>query len=81
MATVMAEISSELLQRVRSIAAERGVTPERLAGEWITDALDQEVDLLAAIQEGEADIAAGRVFTQGEVEAMFGVSRDRRSAA
>ena len=41
----------------------------------------EEGQLLAMILEGEADIAAGRVHTQEEVEAMFAVRRGRRDAA
>jgi predicted transcriptional regulator len=41
----------------------------------------EEGELIAAIRVGEADLDAGRTHTQQEVEAMFGVKRDRRNAA
>ena len=38
--------------------------------------------LLEMVREGEADLEAGRSFTQEQVEEMFGVSRQvRRDAA
>ncbi|WP_374942038.1 CopG family ribbon-helix-helix protein [Sphingomonas sp.] len=43
--------------------------------------LAEEVDLLDSIAEGEADLAAGRFYTQEQIEERFGVSRDDRHAA
>lgn len=41
----------------------------------------EELEFIAFIKEGEADIDAGRVHSQEEVEAMFGISTGERDAA
>ena len=43
--------------------------------------LDEELDLIGSLAAAEADITAGRVFSQEEVEAMFEARREQRDAA
>lgn len=58
---------------------------DRSRGWLIAQAIDryvaEEIALLDAIREGEADIAAGRTISQEAVERLFGVDRGKRSAA
>lgn len=62
---------AQALERSRAWIVAKAI--ERFVGE--------ELEFIAFIKEGEADLAAGRVRTQEEVEAMFGVSAGERDAA
>lgn len=58
---------------------------DRSRGWLIAQAIEryvgEEMALIAAIREGEADFAAGRVLSQAEIEREFGVDRNKRNAA
>ena len=74
-------LDSELTASVGAAADWRGVSLQEFALAAIADAVRSDAELAVLIKEGEDDIAAGRVYTQEEVEAMFGVDRERRDAA
>lgn len=78
---ITARIDSDLAKRVDALAADYDRSRAWIVARAIADFLDREEALLVAIKEGEADIAAGRVHSQEEVEAMFGIERDERHAA
>ena len=43
--------------------------------------VNEELEFIAFIKEGEADLDAGRVHSQEEVEKMFGIASGERDAA
>ena len=75
------QLDPELTASVQAAANWRGMSLQEFALAAISEAVRSDAELAALIKEGEDDIAAGRVFTQEEVEAMFGVNRERRDAA
>ena len=80
-AVVTARIDPELSDRLDQLARDYDRSRGWLVAQAIERYVAEESQFLALIREGEADIAAGRTFTQEEVEAMFGVKRDQRDAA
>lgn len=78
---VTARIDGDLASRLDALAADYERSRAWIVARAITQFVEHEENLIAAIKEGEADIAAGRVHSQDEVEAMFGVKRDERHAA
>ena len=80
-AVVTARIDPELSDRLDQLARDYDRSRGWLVAQAIERYVAEESQFLALIREGEADIAAGRTFTQEEVEAMFGVKRDQRETA
>ena len=80
-AVVTARIEPDLNDRLEQLARDYDRSRGWLVSRAIERYVDEESQILALIREGEADIEAGRVFTQEEVEAMFNVKRERRDAA
>ena len=80
-AVVTARIDPELSDRLDQLARDYDRSRGWLVAQAIERNVAEESQFLALIREGEADIAAGRTFTQEEVEAMFGVKRDQRETA
>ena len=78
---ITARIEPELSDRLDQLARDYDRSRGWLVAQAIERYVAEESQFLALIKEGEADIEAGRVFTQDEVEAMFGVKRDQRDAA
>jgi predicted transcriptional regulator len=64
-------LTPELEQRLEQVAAQSGRTPEELAHEALDRFVTEQEEILAAIQEGDDDIAAGRVLDHEEVVARF----------
>lgn len=80
-AVVTARIDDALIQRMDRLAASYDRSRGWVIARALERYLDEELDLLDSLSAAEADIEAGRVFTQDEVEAMFEVRRHRRDAA
>ncbi len=80
-AVITARIEPELGDRLDQLARDYDRSRGWLVARAIERYVDEESQLLAMIREGEADIEAGRVFTQEDVEAMFNVKREQRDAA
>ena len=80
-AVITARIEPDLAERLDQLARDLDRSRGSLAARAIAQFVEEEAAIVAAIREAEADIAAGNVFTQDEVEAMFGVDRSRRDAA
>ncbi|KQM62753.1 hypothetical protein ASE75_14140 [Sphingomonas sp. Leaf17] len=79
--SITTDLDADTLALVERLALERGMTSPQFAAEAIRRIAESESDYRAFIQAGEADIAAGRVYTQDQVEAMFLGEGIRRDAA
>ena len=75
------ELSAALAATVAAAAEWRGMSIEQYVQAVVTRAARLDAELAADIKEGEDDLAAGRSYTQEEVEAMFNVRREQRRAA
>ena len=81
-ATIKTEVSQETLAAVKAMAAGRGVSVEQLAGELVRQAAEDEARLVAAIDQGRREIAAGEGLTHEQLVAdMQRWKRDRKRAA
>jgi predicted transcriptional regulator len=69
--TVTVTIPRELYEELRTIAEGRKSSPERLISTALRWYVENESEFLAAIDEGLADLAAGRVHSHAEVVAEF----------
>ncbi len=78
---VTARIGQELAEQLDRLALEYDRTRGWVIARALERYLPEELDLLDSLAEAEADIAAGRVYTQEQMEEMFAVSRDQRDAA
>jgi predicted transcriptional regulator len=73
------ELSPDLEERLRAAAASQGLDLNEYATAKLRDAADQDLgfsdetepapDLIAALQEGAADLKAGRLLTLEEADA------------
>jgi predicted transcriptional regulator len=61
------ELPDELAARLRQVAGERDTTPDAVLADLVRWHLQDEAALEAAIAEGEADLAAGRVAAAEDV--------------
>jgi predicted transcriptional regulator len=61
------QLTPALEQRLHHLAAMQDRTPDDLAEQLVEQSLAYEEDILATIQRGRDDVAAGRVFTHQEV--------------
>lgn len=80
-AVVTTRISNDLAEQLDALAVDLDRSRAWIMARAIERFVADEGELIAAIKVGEADLAAGRVHTQEEVEALFGVKRDERRAA
>ena len=79
---VTARIDGELAERLDLLAAGYDRRRGWIVAQAIERYVAEEAMLLEMVREGEADLEAGRSFTQKQVEERFGVSRQvRRDAA
>ena len=61
------QLTPALEQRLHQLAATQHRTPDDLAEQLMEQSVAYEEDILATIQRGRDDIAAGRVFTHEQV--------------
>jgi predicted transcriptional regulator len=80
-AVLTTRVSSELSQRIDDLARELERSRAWVIAKAVERYVEEELELVEAIREGERDIDEGRFFTQEEMEARFGVNRDERDAA
>ena len=80
-AIITARVEPDLAERLDQLARDLDRSRGSLAARAIAQFVEEEAGIVAALREAEADIAAGNLVTQDEVEAMFGVDRSRRDAA
>jgi predicted transcriptional regulator len=64
-------LTPELEHRLEQLAARTERTPEELAQEALDRFVSEQEEILAAIQEGDNDIASGNVLPHEEVVARF----------
>ena len=69
------------LAALDSLAAGLGRSREWIVARAVQRYIEEETEFAAFLQEGIADLEAGRVHTQEEVERMFAVRRATRDAA
>ena len=69
--TVSVSIPRELYEELRTIAEGRQSSPERLISTALQWYVENESEFLAAVDEGLADLAAGRTHPHEEVVAEF----------
>lgn len=80
-AVLTTRVPAELSERIDLLAQELDRSRAWVIAKAVQRYVDEELEFIEAIREGERDIEAGRTFTQEEVEAMFAVKRDERDAA
>lgn len=80
-AVLTTRVSNELSARIDELAEAMERSRAWVIAKAIERYVEEELEFIAAIREGERDFEEGRTFTQEEVEAMLGVRRDERSAA
>ena len=64
-------LTPELEQRLAQLAAQTDRTPEEFALEAVDLFVTEQEEILAAIREGDDDIAQGNVLSHEEVVARF----------
>jgi predicted transcriptional regulator len=69
--TVTVNIPRELYDELRTIAEGRRSSPEKLISTALRWYVENESEFLAAVDEGLADLAAGRAHSHEEVVAEF----------
>ncbi len=80
-AVLTTRVPVELSDRIDRLTKELDRSRAWVIAKAIERYVDEELELIDFIQEGERDIDEGRFYTQEQVEAMFNVSRDERNAA
>ena len=78
---VNARIDGGLLARLDKIAGAYDRPRGWVIARALERYLDEEIDLIDSLADAESDFAAGRFFTQEEMEARFNVKRAERDAA
>ena len=73
-----ASIPRNLAKRLERVTRKAGVTPSVLVRTTLVNQLDYEEWFLKAVDEGIADLDAGRVFTPRQVLAALDKQRARR---
>ncbi len=74
------KIPKALVKRISRLTGQVGVTPDALVKIALTNQLDYEEWLLKAVDEGIADLDAGRTFSTREVLAAITNQRNERAA-
>ena len=76
------DLSAGTLAAVEAMAADLGISPRQLIGEMLARAVEDEADLLAAVEQGRAQIAAGQGLSHDELVAdLQRWKQERRHAA
>jgi predicted transcriptional regulator len=74
-------VPTELSVRIDELAHEMERSRAWVVAKAIERYVEEELEMIEAVREGERDFEEGRTFTQEQVEAMFSVKRDERDAA
>ena len=74
------KIPKALVKRINRVTAQVGVTPDILIKTALANQLDYEEWFLKAVDEGIADLDAGRIFSTREVIAAITKQRNERAA-
>ena len=78
---ITARLGEETVMALDKLGASMDRSRAWIAAKAIERYVEEESEFLAFLQVGIDDLDAGRVHTQEEVEAMFGVRRETRNAA
>lgn len=78
---VTARLEPALVEELDKLAAQLDRSRAAVVAKAVERYVREELEFLNFVQEGIDDIEAGRPATQAEVEARFGVGRERRDAA
>lgn len=74
------KIPKALVRRLNRVTAKVGVAPDAMVETALANQLDYEEWFLKAVDEGIADLDAGRMFSTREVLAALTKQRDKRAA-
>lgn len=80
-AVITARLESDTAAKLDLLAEKLDRSRAWVIAKAIDQYVNEELEFMAFVQEGEDDIAAGRFHTQEEVERMFGVGPVERNAA
>ncbi len=75
------KIPKALVRRLTRVTAKVGVAPDALVKTALANQLDYEEWFLKAVDEGIADLDAGRTFSTREVLAALAKQRNERAQA
>jgi predicted transcriptional regulator len=78
---VTSRLPDEILADVDRLAKELDRSRAWIVAKAIERYVGEELEFIAFIKEGEADLDAGRVRSQDEVETLFGIGSGERDAA
>jgi predicted transcriptional regulator len=80
--SIPVSVSADTFGAIQTIAARHGVSTERFASDVIRRVAEEEAELLAGIEEGRRQIAAGDYLTHEElVSEIRRWKRDQRPPA
>ena len=80
-AVVTTRVTAELSARIDALANEMDRSRAWVIAKAIERYVEEELEFIEFVREGERDIEQGRFFTQEEVEAMFAEKWAKRDAA
>ena len=78
---VTSRIPADVLADVDRLARELDRSRAWIVSKAVERYVSEELEFISFIKEGEADLDAGRVHSQEEVEARFGIAPGKRDAA
>lgn len=73
--SITTQLDDTALARLEQLAARVGRSRDTLAATAINSFVDSELELVASLDEAEAQIERGEFYTQEQVEAWFDVRR------
>ena len=78
---ITARIDDEAVAALDRLAKELDRSRAWIVAAAVERFVKEELEFVHAVLEGEADVAAGRVRTQEDMEAMFDIAEAKRDAA
>jgi predicted transcriptional regulator len=78
---ITARVDDETVEALDRLATELDRSRAWIVASAVERFLREELEFVDAVQEGEADVAAGRVHSHEEMRAMLGLSEAGRDAA
>lgn len=80
-AVVTARVTADLSARIDALAKELDRSRAWVIAKAIDRYVEEELEFVEFVREGQRDIEEGRYFTQEQVEAMFAEKWAKRNAA
>ncbi|HEX2811541.1 MULTISPECIES: CopG family ribbon-helix-helix protein [unclassified Sphingopyxis] len=78
---ISTRVTSDLSARIDTLAKELDRSRAWVIAKAIERYIEEELEFIEFVREGERDIEQGRYFTQEQVEAMFAEKLGKRNAA